>query len=73
MPDTVHALARSDLNREKAHSVCPWVSLLVDLAQAGGAHMGVDLGGHKALVTEQFLDTADVSPPIEKMSREAVA
>ena len=45
----------------------------VDLAEAGGADVGVDLRRYQALVAEQFLDAADVGAAVEQVGGEAVA
>lgn len=40
--------------------------------QTVACHMGVDLGGRKILMTEQFLHDAQVRPVVEQMRRKAV-
>ena len=42
-------------------------------AQGGGADVGVDLSGAKALVAEKLLDAADVGAAVHEMGGEAVA
>src|SRR5262245_50969020 len=63
----------------KTRMGCPWgdsagprVGLLVTRLQPLGRYVRVDLRGREALVAEQFLHTADVSPGVEHVSCEAV-
>lgn len=50
----------------------PWVSLVVDFAEAAAGEVGVDLGGGEAGVAEQFLDGAQVGARFEQVGGEGV-
>ena len=45
---------------------------LVALFEPFDAHVGVNLGGAKTCVTEQLLNRAEVSSPVEQMGCRAV-
>ena len=49
-------------------SLGPRVCLLVGGTQALGRDMGINLGGAKRCVPEEFLNTAQICPTIQKMS-----
>ena len=44
----------------------------VNLSQARGADVRVDLRGHQALVPQQLLHAANISAPVQQMRREAM-
>lgn len=43
----------------------PGVGLLIRTREAFGAHMGINLGGAKRGMAEEFLNTAKICPAIE--------
>ena len=52
---------------------CVRVSAIVSFAESAGTDMSVDLGRRQALVSEQFLDTAEVGSAVEHVTGEAVS
>ena len=45
----------------------------IDFTQAGSCDMRINLRGHEAFVSEQFLNAADVGAAIQKMRGKTVA
>ena len=64
--------ACGDAIDERLRSTGSRVRSFVDLTQIRGADVGVDLGGRQTLVTQQFLNAANVGAAVEQVSREAV-
>ena len=50
-----------------------WVCSLVGLTESPGTDVSVDLRRCQALVSEEFLDAAEVGSPIEHVAGKAVA
>ncbi len=43
------------------------MGLLIDSLQSGCTHVRIDLGGHQTLVSQEFLNTANVGTPIKQV------
>src|SRR5262245_30613009 len=53
-------------------SSCPWVSLVVAIAEPVSCHVGVDLRCAQTTVSEKLLDAANISAAIKQVRGEAV-